>query len=649
MLKRLKQAIRQVLQSSKKQLDFNNIGYLPRWVILAFDTFIIFTSLFITKLIISRIKDQIFTLSFSNAEIVIIVVNIIFFILYRTYAGLIRHSTFLDAVRFLIASVSTLITIFVAHYIYYLYSDQELIFIPTLLIYSLISFCGLFLFRVMVKQVFEVYVNYSQKENELKVLVYGTDENAIAIASALKSEKPNRFTVIGFIDKAEKNKSKQILGLPIINLQRNIALTLRVHKAQALILADKYITNQETVALIDKCLDYNMKVYRAPLLSDIEENKNITSQIEKIQIEDILERPPIKLDNKLVAKEIFNKCVFVTGGAGSIGSEIVRQVAGYKPKKLVIIDQAESPLYQIQLEIKDNFPDLKFEAIINDIRDLDKTEIIFKNNNPDVVYHAAAYKHVPLMENYPSQAIMANVLGSKNVADLSLKYNASKFVMVSTDKAVNPSNVMGASKRIAEIYVQALQEYVKADHKKATGFVTTRFGNVLGSNGSVVPLFKKQIEKGGPLTITHPDIIRYFMTISEACQLVIEAGAMGNGGEVFIFDMGEAVKIIDLAKKIIRLAGYIPNRDIEIKVIGLRPGEKLYEELLNEKSSTLPTYNDKIMIAKVETYDFESINNDITKLVGFAKEQDKEQIVKKMKDIVPEFLSMNSTFEKFDK
>lgn len=645
---KFKQAFLQVLESSRQQLDFKNIGYLPRWAILGFDSSIIFMALIITKLVISKIKNLAFDFSFSTIEILIVVVNIVFFILFRTYAGLIRHSTFLDAVRFLIASASTLITVLIVYYAYYFYGGSELILIPTVIIYSILSFCGLFLFRVLVKQIFEVYLNYTEAENKLNVLVYGTDENAISIASALKTEKPNRYHVVGFIDKFERNKSKQILGLPIVNLKRNIAVTLRIHNAQALIIADKDVSKQQTVALIDKCLDYNLKVYRAPLLSDIEDNKNITSQIEKIQIEDILEREPIKLDNKLVAKEIFNKCVLVTGGAGSIGSEIVRQVAAYKPKNLIIIDQAESPLYRIQLEIKDNFPNLNFEAVINDVRDFEKTESIFKKNMPDVVFHAAAYKHVPLMESFPAEAVFANILGSKNVADLSYQYKAAKFVMISTDKAVNPSSVMGASKRIAEIYVQALQNYIGKDLKRGTSFVTTRFGNVLGSNGSVVPLFKKQIENGGPLTITHPDIIRYFMTISEACQLVIEAGAMGNGGEVFIFDMGEAVKIIDLAKKIIRLAGYTPYKDIDIKVIGLRPGEKLYEELLNEKSSTLPTYNEKIMIAKAETYAYKDINNSISELLKLAKQQDRDAIVKKMKTIVPEFVSMNSTFEKFD-
>ena len=643
------QALIQVLNSSRKRLNFKHIGYLPRWVILGFDFLILVVALVLTKVVVANIKDQLFTLTFSKTEVVIIVINVIFFILYRTYAGLIRHSTFLDAVRFLVASVSTLITLFIVYYVALFYNNTSILSIPFLLIYTVISFCGLFLFRVLVKQVFEVYLNISNKENEISVLVFGTDENAIAIASALKSEKPNRFGVLGFIDKSEKNNSKEILGLPIINLtRRNIALTLKIHKAQGVILADNEIGKQETVNLIDKCLDYNLKVYRAPILSDIQENINVTSQIEKIQIEDILEREPIRLDNKLVAKEIFNKCVFVTGGAGSIGSEIVRQVAGYKPKKLIIIDQAESPLYRIQLELKEIYPNLKFEAVLADVRDYDKIEYIFKNNSPDVVYHAAAYKHVPLMECYPTEAIYTNILGSKNIADLSYKYNASKFVMVSSDKAVNPSNVMGASKRIAEIYIQALQNSIGKDLKRSTSFVTTRFGNVLGSNGSVVPLFKRQIENGGPVTITHPDIIRYFMTISEACQLVIEAGAMGNGGEVFIFDMGEAVKILDLAKKIIRLAGYAPYNDIDIEIIGLRPGEKLYEELLNDKSSTLPTYNDKIMIAKTESYGYEYINSSIIELLSFVQHHDNESIVKKMKEIVPEFISMNSEYEKLD-
>ncbi|WP_452603026.1 polysaccharide biosynthesis protein [Pontimicrobium sp. MEBiC06410] len=650
MLKKIKQALRQVLESSKKKIDFKNISYLPRWAILCFDSVILFIALITTKIIVGNLQNiNYIYLSPTSQEFIVILVNILFFILFRTYAGLIRHSTFIDAVKFFLATASTIVTVLVIHYAYLLIAGSALFLVPQILVYAVISFCGLFLFRIMVKQVFEVYLNFNYAESELNVLVYGTGENAIAIASALRSEKPTRYKVVGFIDKADKNKSKEILGLPIIHLNRKTAVLLRIYKAQALILADNELTKEQSISIVDNCLEYNFKVFRAPLISDIESNTNLSNQIQNIQIEDILEREPIRLDNKLVAKEIYNKCILVTGGAGSIGSEIVRQVANYKPSMLIILDQAESPLYQIQLEIKNNFPSLPFEAVIADVRKEKVIDEIFKKYKPDVVYHAAAYKHVPLMENYPSEAIFANVLGTKNIADLSCKYNAEKFVMVSTDKAVNPSNVMGASKRIAEIYVQALQDKVKEKRKIKTNFVTTRFGNVLGSNGSVVPLFKRQIEEGGPLTITHPDIIRYFMTIPEACQLVIEAGAMGNGGEIFIFDMGEAVKIIDLAKKIIRLAGFVPYKTMDIKVIGLRPGEKLYEELLNEKSKTLPTYNDKIMIAKIETYDYDSISDSINDLINIARREDKTEIVKKMKDIVPEFLSMNSDFETLDK
>jgi FlaA1/EpsC-like NDP-sugar epimerase len=383
-------------------------------------------------------------------------------------------------------------------------------------------------------------------------------------------------------------------------------------------------------------------------VSDLKNDKNVSKSIEKIKIEDLLERDPIVMDNKLIVKDLFAKTVFVTGGAGSIGSEIVRQVANYKIKKLIIIDQAETPLYHIQTEINNNFPNLDFEAVVADVSNYEKIESVFKEFQPDIVYHAAAYKHVPLMENNPSEAIFVNVQGTRNLADLSLKYDTNKFVMVSTDKAVNPSNVMGASKRIAEMYVQSLHYYAKESSNLKTNFITTRFGNVLGSNGSVVPLFKEQIAKGGPLTITHPDIIRYFMTIPEACQLVLEAAAMGNGGEIFIFDMGKAVKIIDLAKKIIKLSGFTPYKDIDIKVIGLRPGEKLYEELLNDQSTTLPTYHDKIMIAKLDAGNYKRISEEISVLIDYANLFDTHKIVSQMKVIVPEFKSMNSSFSLLD-
>ena len=649
LLDKLKNAFIQVINSSKKRVDFRTMSYLPRWAILCFDTSIIFTAFLITKITVNRLRGvDYISLIPTLEECMLLIINILFFILFRTYAGLIRHSTFIDAIKFLLATLSTIVLSLIAYYVASIFKEYQAFRISALFLYGVISFCGLFLFRVLVKQVFDVYLNYLSSDNVIDILVYGTDENAIATANALKSEKPSRYNVLGFIDKKGKNISKEILGLPIIHMHREVAVILRVFKAQAVILADNTLSKAESMSIVDSCINYNFKVFRAPLVSEVKETTNLSNQIQKIQIEDILDREPIKLDNKLVAKELYNKCILVTGGAGSIGSEIVRQVACYKPSKLLILDQAESPLYRIQLEIANKFPGLDFEALIADVRDVSVLEDVFKKYQPQVIYHAAAYKHVPLMEGQPNQAVNVNILGTKNVADLAFKYHAQKFVMVSTDKAVNPSNVMGASKRIAEIYVQALQEKAKLNLANKTQYVTTRFGNVLGSNGSVVPLFKNQLDKGGPLTITHPDIIRYFMTIPEACQLVLEAGAMGNGGEVFIFDMGKAVKIIDLAKKMILLAGFQPYKDIDIKVIGLRPGEKLYEELLNDKSETLPTYNEKIMIATVEVYNYDTIINHIEGLKLLLESKDNNGLVQKMKDIVPEFISMNSEYEKMD-
>ncbi|WP_052752767.1 nucleoside-diphosphate sugar epimerase/dehydratase [Kordia zhangzhouensis] len=653
----IKEAIKQVLKSSKKRIDFKNIGYLPRWLILCFDMFICFVAWILTSVIIDNINIS--DLSISSQSIfglspsagLILITNLLFFIFFRTYAGLIRHSTFVDAVKFFLASLATLITLLVVNYSHLIFRGNNLFLIPGLFIYFAMSFSALLLFRVLVKQVFEAYFDNAAKDDQITVMIYGIDSNAIAISNALKVERPTRYKLIGFIDKKGKNQSKEILGLPIIHLKRKISVILRAYGANAIILADQSITQEERIKIVDDCLEHNFKVFRAPIVSDMEdkENVNLAKQIQNVQIEDLLEREPIVLNNKLIAKELYKRRILVTGGAGSIGSEIARQVANYKPEKLIILDQAETPLYQIQMEIKSNFPDLDFEAVVADVRYKEKLDNIFEIYKPQVVYHAAAYKHVPLMEDNPSQAIFVNVMGTKNVADVALKHKADKFVLVSTDKAVNPSNVMGASKRIAEIYVQTLQEAFKKDNRYVTNYVTTRFGNVLGSNGSVVPLFRRQLAEGGPLTITHPDIIRYFMTIPEACQLVLEAGAMGHGGEIYIFDMGEAVKIIDLAKKIIKLAGFVPNKDIEIKIIGLRPGEKLYEELLNDKSTTLPTYNEKIMIARAEMYDYDEVNNNIKELIESAAQFDKVAVVKRMKAIVPEYKSMNSSYEELDK
>ena len=420
--------------------------------------------------------------------------------------------------------------------------------------------------------------------------------------------------------------------------------------AEAVIIADKSLGKDEQLVIVDQCLEFNYRVYTVPLITDWENQKEISQKVKNIQIEDLLERKPIVLDNKSISKQLKDKTVLISGAAGSIGSEIVRQVLSFNPKRVIILDQAETPLHHLSLELEKVHWKSKIHNVVGDVRNKEAMTRVFKLYKPEVVYHAAAYKHVPLMEENPSQAILTNIEGTKNLADLACEYNVKKFVMVSTDKAVNPSNVMGASKRIAEKYVQSLQIKNRNENKiNATKFITTRFGNVLGSNGSVVPLFTKQIANGGPLTITHPDIIRYFMTIPEACQLVLEAGAMGNGGEIYIFDMGKPVKIIDLAKKMIKLAGFIPDKDIKIEIVGLRPGEKLYEELLNDTSKTIPTYHEKIMIAEEIQEEFEDLHAKINELIGIANFFDNDDIVAKMKIIVPEFISMNSTFEVLDK
>jgi len=647
--KTIQNAVKQVFKSSKKTFDFENIGYLPRWLIILFDISLCVIALLITSYIITNVLDKPdHYLEFGKIESLIIGVNTIFFLFFRTYAGLIRHSSFIDAIKFFLASSGTFFSLLILNYVFIFIEGEKLLPTSKLVIYFSISFSFLFLFRVLVKQVFESYFHFTNTNGVTKALIYGSNTNAIAVANALKSEIPSRFKIVGFIS-PKKDESKQILGLPIYSLRKNISVLIRAHKAEALILADKNLSREAQLVLVDDCLDHNYKVFRAPLVSDLEDDKNLTNQIQNIQIEDLLERSQIVLNNKLIAKELFEKTILVTGGAGSIGSEIVRQIANYNTKKIIILDQAETPLYQIESELTSKYPDVSFEFAVGDVSNFTKLKLIFEHYKPEVVYHAAAYKHVPLMEKNPSEAIFTNVLGTKNLADLAIEFNAEKFVMVSTDKAVNPSNVMGASKRIAEMYVQSLFYEYKSEHKKTTNFITTRFGNVLGSNGSVVPLFKKQIEQGGPLTITHPDIIRYFMTIPEACQLVLEAGAMGNGGEIYIFDMGKAVKIIDLATKIIKLAGYVPYKDIDIKIVGLRPGEKLYEELLSDKSTTLPTYHEKIMIAQVEAFKYADLKEKITCLIDYASSNNHSDIVSQMKKIVPEFKSMNSAFEALDK
>lgn len=633
------------------RVNINNLSYLPRWIIVLIDIAVLVLTFFVTFLIFKGTGlDYIAAEYFLTFGSLFFGVNIFFFWLFRTYSGIIRHSSYVDAVKILFSQMAVLTFFLIFNFLFELLFKEKAFLNTALFINTVLSFCSLFLYRVIVKQTYELYIIQKADHKLIKAIIYGTDANAISVANALKFETPSRFKIVAFVDKNNQNASKRMMDIPILVQKKKLPALMRSVGAEGLVIADKGLSKEEKLVIIEQCLEYNYKVYTIPSVTDWENQKEISQKVKNIQIEDLLERDPIVLDNVAISNQLENKTILITGAAGSIGSEIVRQVLVFNPKKVIILDQAETPLHHIGLEIEQISSSAVIHSVIVDIRDKNALEKVFKLYHPQIIYHAAAYKHVPLMEKNPAQAILTNVSGTKNLADLACKYQVREFVMISTDKAVNPSNVMGASKRIAEKYVQSLSLKCQKDNNLyATKFITTRFGNVLGSNGSVVPLFAKQIDEGGPITITHPEIIRYFMTIPEACQLVLEAGSMGKGGEIYIFDMGKPVKIIDLAKKMIKLAGFIPEIDIKIKIVGLRPGEKLYEELLNDTSKTLPTHHEKIMIAEEIQQEFEDLHLDIEELIGMASFFGNEDIVAKMKKIVPEFVSMNSVYTTLDK
>ena len=637
--------------SENLKFSISSLNYLPRWIILSIDFGVLIAScLFSFLLFRGTGLNFVLTPFWKELLFFFLVMNVFSFWLFRTYSGIIRHSSYIDAVKLLFSQVSVLVFFLLFNLIYEWNFEDKAFLNTALFINTVFTFCGLFLYRIIVKRTFEIYFSDSSKNKLVRVIIYGTDANAISVANALNFETPARFKVIGFVDHHNQNTSKRMLDLPILAQKKKLPALLRSIGAEGVIIADKSLSKDEQIQIVDQCLEFNYKVFTVPLITNWENQKEISQKIKNIQIEDLLDRKPIILDDKSITKQLKGKTILITGAAGSIGSEIVRQVLSFHPEKLIMVDQAETPLHDLTLETNGLDTETKIYSVIADVRSKKAMESVFATYQPQVVYHAAAYKHVPLMEENPAQAIITNVKGTKNLADLSCKYGVYKFVMVSTDKAVNPSNVMGASKRIAEKYVQSLQwKYQAEDASVVTKFITTRFGNVLGSNGSVVPLFTKQIADGGPVTITHKDIIRYFMTIPEACQLVLEAGAMGNGGEIYIFDMGKPVKIYDLAQKMIKLAGFIPDVDIKIDIVGLRPGEKLYEELLNDTAKTIPTHHEKIMIAQELEEEFEELHQDIIELISGSVVYNNEAIVAQMKKIVPEFKSMNSSFAVLDK
>ena len=613
----------------------------PRWIIFIIDILICTFSVITAYLL--RFNFTIPTsemISFPNVLIAILVIRIISFAIAKTYAGIIRYSNTKDAVRiFLVVTAGSISFIFVNLITYYVIDKTFLIPFSIIIIDYLFSVFVLNAFRIIVKITFLEMQNPTKSKTN--VIIYGAGESGIITKRTLDRDAGMKYKVLAFIDDDNRKAGKTMEGIPIYSYEK-LENLLDSKTIAHLIISIQNISNEIKKNISELCLQYNTKVLVVPPVGKWINGELSFKQIKKINIEDLLGRDPIKLDESDITKQLHNKIILITGAAGSIGSELTRQIAQFSPKKIILLDQAETPLFHLDIEILEKFRTCNFEVVIGDIRNKERMNRLFGHFKPEHVYHAAAYKHVPMMENNPSEAILTNVEGTKVVADLSIKHGVEKFVMISTDKAVNPTSVMGASKRIAEIYVQSLNKLNK------TKFITTRFGNVLGSSGSVIPLFKEQIDKGGPITITDPNVTRYFMTIPEACRLVLEAGSMGKGGEIFIFDMGKSVKIVDLAKKMIQLSGLTLGQDIQIIYTGLRPGEKLYEELLNDKENTLPTHHPQIMIAKVQEYDMESTSRDVDELIHLFDSQKNTDIVRKMKQMVPEFISNNSVFTELD-
>jgi FlaA1/EpsC-like NDP-sugar epimerase len=624
---------------------------IPRWVIKVVDFLIVGCAFALSYFIVYHfrftniIRGFFFINVFTYSIVAIIVMHMV-----RVHKGLIRYSNLRDILRiFTAVFCSSVAFLIITHTLvsYYFPESKTIAINSIILVNAFVSGMFLIMFRVSVKGAFFYIRSIHHAGKREPILVFGSDHNSILLKNALWANEKDRFEVVGFIDNDPKKVSKEIQQTAVYSVNSLEKLKLK-RQVEKLVIINEHLEDAEKQETINRCLALGIQVLTVPPSEEWLTDNPVSRQIKDLRIEDLLQRDEIKIDNEKISEDIRGKSVLVTGAAGSIGSEIVRQVMKYNPAVLILCDQAESPLYEIQTELSEKFPGEELIAFIGDVRNHHRMEKLFSIHRPDVVFHAAAYKHVPMMEDNPYEAITTNVLGTKNIADLSTYYRVKKFVMVSTDKAVNPSNIMGASKRIAEIYIQALSE-TQENSKKGTCFITTRFGNVLGSNGSVIPRFRSQIEKGGPITVTHPEITRYFMTIPEAVQLVLEAGIMGEGGEIFIFDMGKPVKIVDLARNMIKLAGLQPEKDIKIKFTGLRPGEKLYEELLNDGESTKPTYHSKIKISEVIRYPFSEVVTNIDELIATTKKHDILALVSKMKEIVPEFVSMNSKFEELDK
>ena len=617
----------------------------PRWVVLIIDLIISGMSFgfacILTEVFTKSLELQLF--NFLRPLLIILFVRLIAFRITRSYSGIVRYTSTQDAVRIFLAIALSTAILLTGELIFEFNSIHTFINPAVIIIDSLIALAALTGFRIVFKLLYNEYAPFKSGDST-ELIIYGAGEAGIIVKRSVERNVKLGKKVVAFLDDNKQLHGKTVEGVKIYSPDIDFNQILKNPSNAELVISLNQLSAVRKTSIIERCLQNKMLVKTIPPVNAWINGEFNLQSIKAVRIEDLLEREPITLRKNKISKELKDQVILITGAAGSIGSEIVRQCLSFDPKLVVLVDQGETPLYEIENELSR----ANIAIVVADVRNVSRMEKIFQHFKPSYVFHAAAYKHVPLMEDNPYEAINTNVFGTQNVANLAAKYQVKKFVFVSTDKAVNPTNIMGASKRIAEIYVQSLNVKLSLESDHHTMYITTRFGNVLGSNGSVIPLFRKQIAEGGPLTVTHPDITRYFMTIPEACQLVLEAGVMGQGGEIYIFDMGESVKIIDLAHKMINLSGFEVDKDIKITFTGLRPGEKLREELLNDNENTIGTHNPKIMVARVPEYNYLEVNSLITELYEHKDSLQNEILVKTMKKIVPEYISNNSIYEKLD-
>jgi FlaA1/EpsC-like NDP-sugar epimerase len=622
--------------------------YASRYLVLLIDFMLMSIAFFITWFI--RFNFQ--PIEFANFPILnsyffVAFIYLVYFLVFQTYVGIIRYTGYIDTIKIFQACVAAVATIYLGVYFYKVNFHHDSYFMPigVIVIHALFTLFNLISTRVLFKVVYISLIGETRKGKK-NILIYGAGQSGVLTLNTLTADPKSGVSVVGFIDDNHSKKGKSLMGVKIYSPEQVFESIIDKQQVEEVIIAIQNISSNKKSNLVTQFIERNLQVKNVPPIERWINGELSLKQIKSVRIEDLLSREPIQLNTENIYQNISNKTILISGAAGSIGSEIARQVVGYKPKLIIFVDQAESPMYELELNLRNKIERLHVSTkfIIADVSNKCAMDRIFNDYKIDKIFHAAAYKHVPLMEANPYEAIRVNALGTKNLADLAIQYNVKMFVMISTDKAVNPTNIMGASKRIAEMYIQSL---ASLDNHQ-TKFITTRFGNVLGSNGSVIPLFKKQIEKGGPVTVTHPDITRYFMTIPEACQLVLEAGCMGEGGEIYIFDMGESVKIIDVARKMIKLSGLELGKDIQIEISGLRPGEKLYEELLSDAENTLPTHHSKIKIAKIEAQSHAHIQSEFEKLLAAFNQNNHLVLVAQIKSLVKEYVSNNSVYETLD-